>query len=441
MDRRTAINILLSNLSAYLEMKGFNINKKFNCLCPEHMDNTPSMQYDKRRNICHCFSCGANANIFKLIEWEYNTSSFDEALFIACDIFGIDLDDRKHNKNNKGVNLHTNKWTAWTPKIDAKNEQKKAENDIRNMVYQTMRDVSPLSDEDMKYLMEVRCLDEKRIKKDYFRIPNEADEKEKLIRKIKKITGYDNDILKTVPGFFVDKETGKLNYHCEEGIAILIRNIFGEAYAVQIRHDTTDKGRRYSWFSSGFAAYEDNLDGGCSPGAAKDIMIPKKHKKCICITEGRFKSEILAKHDNIVISLQGVSTWKGINDIIFELKELYNINRIFLMFDSDVMGNTQLMHTLKDMSLSIQESFPDMLIAVGAWKIEYGKGVDDCIINGHINDIKFLEAISFFSTCEKNIEIVMKENGFKSIKKLKKDAQKKFKKQLQESNEKLLFAS
>lgn len=34
-------------------------------------------------------------------------------------------------------------------------------------------------------------------------------------------------------------------------------------------------------------------------------MIPDNPKKCLCITEGRFKSEMLAANGNMVISIQG----------------------------------------------------------------------------------------------------------------------------------------
>lgn len=35
------------------------------CFNPEHTDNTPSFRIDKVTGICHCFSCGYKANIFK----------------------------------------------------------------------------------------------------------------------------------------------------------------------------------------------------------------------------------------------------------------------------------------------------------------------------------------------------------------------------------------
>ena len=58
-------------------------------------------------------------------------------------------------------------------------------------------------------------------------------------------------------------------------------------------------------------------------------MIPDNPKKCLCITEGRFKSEMLAANGNMVISIQGVSSWKGIDEIILKMREEHNIE-VFL---------------------------------------------------------------------------------------------------------------
>ncbi len=35
------------------------------CFNPDHSDNTPSFRIDKITGICHCFSCGYKANLFK----------------------------------------------------------------------------------------------------------------------------------------------------------------------------------------------------------------------------------------------------------------------------------------------------------------------------------------------------------------------------------------
>lgn len=198
MDRRTAKDILLSSFRPILNKTALTSIRNLIVCVQNIWINTPSMQYDKRRNICHCFSCGANADIFQLIEWQYNTTSFEETLHIACDMFGIDLDDRKHKENKIKMKPAKKKWAS---KVSQK-EPEKADEYIRNKVYQAMRDIAPLTEKDIRYLKEVRRLDDKRIKKDYFRIPSESNKKETFLRKLKKITGYNNDTLKTVPGFF-----------------------------------------------------------------------------------------------------------------------------------------------------------------------------------------------------------------------------------------------
>ncbi|MBQ1293723.1 MAG: toprim domain-containing protein [Clostridiales bacterium] len=51
-------------LPEYLEELGINPHKIFRCICINHMDRHPSMSYDWKRNKVHCFSCGADMDIF-----------------------------------------------------------------------------------------------------------------------------------------------------------------------------------------------------------------------------------------------------------------------------------------------------------------------------------------------------------------------------------------
>ena len=139
MDRDTAKEIILASLPNYLAQKGINISRKFLCMNPDHQDHSPSMCYDRRRNRCHCFSCGCDADIFNLIQWDYNTTSFPETFNLACDLFGIDVDERKEKPKER-------------PKIKpAKqgrtriSEIKKAEPEVCDKVYTTMQMLSPLT--------------------------------------------------------------------------------------------------------------------------------------------------------------------------------------------------------------------------------------------------------------------------------------------------------
>lgn len=66
-----------SHLLDYLNAKGINTSTNFSCLNPSHEDKHPSMSYDQRRNRCHCFSCGADYDIFDLIGFETGLSGKD----------------------------------------------------------------------------------------------------------------------------------------------------------------------------------------------------------------------------------------------------------------------------------------------------------------------------------------------------------------------------
>ena len=369
----------------YLSQKGINVERRFRCLNPDHVDNTPSMAYSKEISKCHCFSCGTTCDLFDVIKWDYNTSDFKETLNIACDLLGIREDDKKTEK--KKIQKRIEKPVRRNSLISV---------EIRDKVYRTMRDLCPLTDADIVYLRETRGIPEQRARENYFRmVPGEG--RAAVVRKISKLTGYGKETLKKVPGFFI--QDGALDYADESGIGILIRDMNGKFTGVQIRRDTTDKGARYCWFSSKFAEGKQGFDGGASPGSQKDVLIPKDHKKMVCITEGRFKAEILYSHRNPVISVQGVSSWRGIEEMLRTFSEKSGTQTVCMMFDADLMGNYQVMQNLEKMSKAIKEKLPELKLVSAIWPIRYGKGIDDCILAGHMDKIRYVDAISMLETC------------------------------------------
>ena len=62
---------------------------------------------------------------------------------------------------------------------------------------------------------------------------------------------------------------------------------------------------------------------------------------------------MLAANGNMVISIQGVSSWKGIDEIILKMREEHNIESIFMMFDSDIMGNRQVFNSISAMTIML----------------------------------------------------------------------------------------
>lgn len=62
---------------------------------------------------------------------------------------------------------------------------------------------------------------------------------------------------------------------------------------------------------------------GVSPSTPLDVTYPEKQPNNILfITEGRFKSEVIAKEINSTcISVQGVGNWNGIEREIYEVED------------------------------------------------------------------------------------------------------------------------
>lgn len=74
MNPEESKSLAKDGLGTWLSAKGINISKNFSCLNPEHQDHNPSMSFDKKRNRCHCFSCGADYDIFDIAGLETGLS-------------------------------------------------------------------------------------------------------------------------------------------------------------------------------------------------------------------------------------------------------------------------------------------------------------------------------------------------------------------------------
>ena len=84
---------LRPRLPEYLERHGISLGpglrRKIRCLNPQHTDNHPSMSYDAQRHRLHCFSCGANYDLFSLIGMDYpECGTFPQQLQKAAQLFG-----------------------------------------------------------------------------------------------------------------------------------------------------------------------------------------------------------------------------------------------------------------------------------------------------------------------------------------------------------------
>lgn len=319
--------------------------------------------------------------------------------------------------------------------------QVKANAQIIHNVYLCIKENSVLSPDHKETLINERKLSPERIKEDYFTFPIRS--KEKLIKKIQEqYPEYSDAILATVPGFFIKKSTGKLSYSGYKGLGILIRDCNGLIQAIQIRKDTKKEGEsRYTWFSSSFASYKpEEFIGGCGCGSPKDVLFPNGEKKHIlCITEGRFKSEKLIESGNTSISVQGVTSWKGIEKSISGCLKKIVYSKIYLFFDSDILGNRALFVQSEKMVRFLQAQFPDITFYYAFWHKKDGKGIDDCINNGNMKTVKFFTVGNATRLVNNCFNEVLKKYGIQKFQQLTHEQALQFISDLQNACEQILL--
>lgn len=364
--------------------------------CPFHQgSHLGSFIVTPDKGLWKCFACGDGygGNGINFVSKYKGINYLDAAFDIAKDHGLISFDEYEKFANQNYSDNYIRELTERQERKHKKNSpnQVKANAQIIHNVYLCIKENSVLSPDHKETLINERKLSPERIKEDYFTFPIRS--KEQIIKKIQKqYPEYSDAILATVPGFFIKKSTGKLSYSGYKGLGILIRDCNGLIQAIQIRKDTKKEGEsRYTWFSSSFASYKpEEFIGGCGSGSPKDVLFPNVDKKHIlCITEGRFKSEKLIESGNTSISVQGVTSWKGIEKSISGCLKKIVYSKIYLFFDSDILGNHFLFVQSEKMVRFLQAQFPDITFYYAFWHKKDGKGIDDCINNGNMKTVKF----------------------------------------------------
>lgn len=82
---------LKSHIEDFLHGQGLPLDRHFCCLNPAHDDTHPSMKYDPRRQAVHCFSCGADFDLFELLRIEYGVQSFSEQKELAQSLYVLGI--------------------------------------------------------------------------------------------------------------------------------------------------------------------------------------------------------------------------------------------------------------------------------------------------------------------------------------------------------------
>lgn len=200
--------------------------------------------------------------------------------------------------------------------------------------------------------------------------------------------------LPSVPGFYTNEKENRIDFSSYKGIGFLVRDDAGRVQGIQIRRDVVKEGEsRYVWFSSAFAATAPGCSGGAPSGAPGGVIFPKEGREsaALCVTEGRFKAEQIAKKGNIAVYISGVSTWRSILPMIDRIKG--ERKKVYVMFDADMMGNTAVHSQLKEICESLQQHGLKLFLLL--WPIGKGKGFDDLVLSQGSSYHKCMVDISY----------------------------------------------
>lgn len=392
--------------------------------CPFHNDtNLGSFVVTPKKNIFKCFACGAVGDSIKFVSMQRGINYLEAAFEIALREGIINISDyEEYFKKRRVTSDEASKIERLYIEKDAdKHASKIADEDTLHVVFQKFVEMHRLSPEHSEYLRNERKLsDETILEREYFTMvkkpfkPKDEAEMDKYKKDLVRYNEYqvktyafkkallelgmDEEVLKEIPGFYMYKykrdgeDHWAWTYAENSGIGIPIKNAKGKIVGIQVRRDKKDENQgRYFWFSSTFANYENRTAYGTSAGAPIDVVYPcDKPNRILFVTEGRFKSEVIAsKIGSVSVSVQGVGNWKGIEKEIktiesqvskrYGIKD-FSFKRVYIAFDSDMSYKYQVYTQLEQMSSFLTEKFSDKSVYYAHWTGDY-KGIDDLLTN------------------------------------------------------------
>lgn len=415
-------------LEKYIKVKA-NPHSDADGLCPFHGDtHFGNFKINNRKAIYKCFTCGVFGDGIQFLR-DLNDLTFKQAVVkIAFDQGIISQEQASGFLEGKVSELSVNTVSDSLVIKDKLNGITEiASPFVRDIAYKMFLSNVSLSDEHRAYLKGRGLTDEEISSKGFFTFPEPT---QAFIQDLKascdKITLTPN-VFKEVPGFHT-MESMKLDttqkngeeeymytFSKKKGIGIPSKNTDGKIVGIQVRSDNpSNKKKKYTWFSSSYAAYEDNeYIFGTPAGAPTHISVPKENKfpGVVFVTEGFFKAEVLSKtFGAYAISVSGVGNYR---DIIEDLKDIERVSKekiahVYIAYDADMSSNLSVYHHAKNMVALIKESF-EVSAYVSLWNVEDGKGIDDLIQAGKGNTLKKVEFEVYERYYDKMIEMFVEK--------------------------------
>lgn len=386
-------------------------------LCPFHGDTTfGNFKINDKKGICKCFTCGYYGDAIQFVRDYFQLGFKPAVLKIGVDQ-GIIIEEQAEEYLGGKISdmdiraVSTNKMKG---KEKPNGITKIAIPSVRDWAYQLFLKCVTLSDEHRDYLRSRGLSDEEINEKGFFTFPEPTETFLNELHGLCKRNQLTYNLFKCVPGFHTTPDsvldsvqrTGEQEYWYtfskRKGIGIPQKDAYGNIHAIQIRRDTVnDKRKRYTWFSSSYAAYDDNdYIFGTPAGAPTHVAYPKENRypDVVFITEGYFKAEEVAKTFGAVcLSMSGVGNYRTVNEDLKAIQGVlkHPIDHIYVAYDADMSKNLQVYHHAKNMVALIREEFKDAEIYMTLWKEEDGKGIDDLIQNGKESTLQKVEFNDF----------------------------------------------
>lgn len=376
-------------------------------LCPFHPDNNlGSFVVTPSKNLWRCFACGVGGTGISFVMQYYEIGFLEACFKLAVDFSIITAAEaekfsRKHY--DPSMIKHIEKEALSEHKDEFAPDVAPA--DVVHNVYEAMAAVCKLNETHKAHLINERHLAEDELS-DFFSFPtrrfalaakilqeiekrlrNRFDDENQIQIFLKRVEGN----MSKVPGFYINT-FGKLDFVSYKGIAFLIRDEKRCIRGIQIRRDTVKpKESRYVWFSSAFALRTEGCEGGAPSGSPGGYVASNGNKKILCITEGRFKAEAIAKAGLSCAYVSGVSSWKSIIPMIESLtKKQKNVS---LVFDADMLGNWAVHEQLLNLVRTLKAN--KCQVSLLLWSKLLGKGFDDLYNNTNGNIKPYCKSFQF----------------------------------------------
>lgn len=327
------------------------------CKCPFCDDRSGHLNINLSKDVFRCPRCGTQGGILDLYA-KYHQITKNTAYSELCDLIGCAGQPTSPTRPTRHIVVETE-------------EVPLASAEVRNNTYSNLMAMLSLGSLHKESLLK-RGMNCKQVEWAGYRT-TPAVRSQKIVTALLEC----GCSLEGVPGFYIDKTTGRWELDIRgSGIMLPDRNIHGEIEAIQIRLDKTV----HSKFN--------NLTSAGKYFGATSACCPHYVGYCsgmdtVYVTEGVMKSDIaycLSRQLGKARAFVGLTGVANTNQYMRALTELSDegVRRIILAFDSDAEYNPHVAHALRNAEqLGIEHGFDVYPLC---WDPHF-KGIDDLMLS------------------------------------------------------------